>query len=62
MEEYKQQHKKQQQIKNKLIKKLKATFPKEELHILEIEPDPVYQIECIEQPKPIREDLNLKLF
>ena len=39
MEEYKQQYVKQQQIKNRLIKKVKATFPKEELRILEIEPE-----------------------
>lgn len=51
MEEYKQQYKKQQQIKNKLIKKVKSTFPKEELQVLEIEPEPVYQIE---QSKPPR--------
>ncbi|MBR1680721.1 transposase [bacterium] len=51
MEEYKQQYKKQQQIKNKLIKKVKATFPKEELQVLDIEPEPIYQIEEFEQPK-----------
>lgn len=55
MEEYKQQYKKQQQIKNKLIKKVKATFPKEELQVLEIEPEPVIEIEQIEEPKPSRE-------
>lgn len=52
MEEYKQQYKKQQQIKNKLIKKVKSTFPKEELQVLEIEPESVYQIE---QSKPPRD-------
>ena len=58
MEEYKQQYKKQQQIKNKLIKKVKATFPKEELQVLDIEPEPIYQIEefeQVEQSKPTRE-------
>ncbi len=55
MEEYNQQYKKQQQIKNKLIKKVKETFPKEELQVLEIEPEPVYQIEQIEPLKPPRE-------
>ena len=62
MEEYNQQYKKQQQIKNKLIKKVKATFPKEELQVLEIEPEPILEIEqiadceqraeCLETSKP----------
>lgn len=37
MEEYNQQYKKQQQIKNRLIKQVKKTFPKEEIQLLEIE-------------------------
>ena len=37
MEEYKQQYKKQQQIKSSLIKKVKKTFTSEELEVLEIE-------------------------
>ena len=55
MEEYKQQYKKQQQIKNKLIKTVKKTFAPEELEVLEIEKDEVLEIEKIEQPKPKRE-------
>ena len=55
MEEYKQQYKKQQQIKKRLIKKVKATFPKEELRVLEIESEPVLEIEEKEKPKPKRE-------
>lgn len=54
MEEYKQQYKKQQQIKNRLIKKLKATYPKEEIKLLEIEPEITEEI-IEEQPKPKRE-------
>ncbi len=54
MEEYKQQYKKQQQIKNRLIKKLKATYPKEEIKLLEIEPEITDEI-IEEQPKPKRE-------
>ena len=54
MEEYKQQYKKQQQIKNRLVKKLKATYPKEEIQLLEIEPEITDEI-CEEQPKPKRE-------
>lgn len=55
MEEYNQQYKKQQQIKKRLIKKVKATFPKEELQVLEIESEPVLEIEEKEKPKPKRE-------
>ena len=55
MEEYKQQYKKQQQIKNRLIKTVKKTFAPEELEVLEIEKDEVLEIEKIEQPKPKRE-------
>lgn len=54
MEEYKQQYKKQQQIKNRLVKKLKATYPKEEIKLLEIEPEITEEI-IAEQPKPKRE-------
>lgn len=54
MEEYKQQYKKQQQIKNRLVKKLKATYPKEEIKLLEIEPEITDEI-IEEQPKPKRE-------
>jgi hypothetical protein len=34
MEQYKQQYKKQQQIKNRLVKQVKATFSKDELEVL----------------------------
>ena len=51
MEDYKQQYKKQQQIKNRLVKKLKATYPKEEIKLLEIEPEITDEI-IEEQPKP----------
>lgn len=54
MEEYKQQYKKQQQIKNRLVKKLKATYPKEEIKLLEIGPEITDEI-IGEQPKPKRE-------
>lgn len=36
MEEYKKQYKKQQQLKNKLIKQVKKTFQKEEIQLLDI--------------------------
>lgn len=54
MEDYKQQYKKQQQIKNRLIKKLKATYPKEEIQLLDIESEITDEI-IEEQPKPKRE-------
>lgn len=50
MEEYRQQYKKQQQIKNRLVKKLKAGYPKEEIQLLEIEPEIIDEI-IEEQPK-----------
>ena len=53
MEEYKQQYQKQQKIKSRLIKQIKKTFTKDELQVLEIEPEPVLEIK--EQPKPKRE-------
>lgn len=49
MEEYKQQYKKQQQIKNRLVKKLKATYPKEEIQFLEIEKESSFEIEQTEE-------------
>ena len=49
MEEYKQQYKKQQQIKNRLVKKLKASYPKEEIQLLVIEKDPSFEIEQTEE-------------
>ena len=55
MEEYKRQYIQQQKLKNKLIKQVKKTFPKEELQVLEIEPEPIYEIEEFEQPKSTRE-------
>ena len=53
MEEYKQQYQKQQKIKSRLVKQIKKTFTKDELQVLEIEPEPVLEIE--EQPKQKRE-------
>ncbi|HIZ28865.1 MAG TPA: transposase family protein [Candidatus Adamsella sp.] len=55
MEEYKQQYKKQQQLKNKLIKQVKKTFQKEEIQLLEIQQE---DFECAEETiieKPKRE-------
>ena len=53
MEEYKQQYQRQQKIKSRLVKQIKKTFTKDELQVLEIEPEPVLEIE--EQPKLKRE-------
>ena len=53
MEEYKQKYQRQQKIKSRLVKQIKKTFTKDELQVLEIEPEPVLEIE--EQPKPKRE-------
>ena len=55
VEEYKYQYSHQQKLKNKLLKQVKKTFPDAELQVLEIEPEPIYEIEEIEQPKPNRE-------
>ena len=49
MEEYKYQYQKQQQLKHRLIKQVKKTFPKEEIQLLEIEAEPVLEIEDLEQ-------------
>ena len=49
MEEYKYQYQKQQQLKHRLIKQVKKTFPKEEIQLLEIETEPVLEIEELEQ-------------
>ena len=49
------QYEKQQKLKNKLVKQIKKTFPKEELHVLEIEPEPVLEIDQIEPEKSVRE-------
>ena len=49
MEEYKYQYQKQQQLKHRLIKQVKKTFPKEEIKLLEIEAEPVLEIEELEQ-------------
>ena len=51
MEEYKQQYKKQQNLKNKLIKQVKKTFTKDELQVLDIDIEPVIEKEIIEKPK-----------
>ena len=69
MEEYKQQYKKQQQFKNKLIKQVKKTFPKEEIQLLEIEREPIWEIEQFdEKPKkekkktPREQQMNKPIF
>lgn len=69
MEEYKQQYKKQQQYKNKLIKQVKKTFPKEEIQLLEIEKEPTLEIEQFdEKPKkekkktPREQQMNKPIF
>ena len=54
MEEYNQQYKKQQQIKSRLIKKVKAYYQTEDIPLLEIEPKPVLEM-IEEQPKPKKE-------
>lgn len=54
MEEYKYQYQKQQQLKHRLIKQVKKTFPKEEIHLLEIEPEEVIEVPQIEE-KPKKE-------
>lgn len=54
MEEYKYQYQKQQQLKHRLIKQVKKTFPKEEIHLLEIEPEEVIDVPQIEE-KPKKE-------
>lgn len=47
MEEYKQQYKKQQQIKNRLVKQIKKNFTTDELQVLEIEQEQSIEIEPI---------------
>lgn len=54
MEECNQQYKKQQQIKSRLVKKVKAFYKTEEIPLLEIEPEPVLEM-IEEQPKPKKE-------
>lgn len=58
MEEYKYQYQKQQQLKHRLIKQVKKTFPKEEIQLLEIDAEPVLEIEELEkqiEEKPKKE-------
>ena len=43
------QYQKQQQLKHRLIKQVKKTFPKEGIKLLEIEVEPVLEIEELEQ-------------
>lgn len=54
MEEYNQQYKKQQQIKNRLIKKVKSYYKSEDIPLLEIEPEPVLEM-IEEQAEPKKE-------
>lgn len=55
MEEYNQQYKKQQQIKSRLIKKIKAYYKTEDIPLLEIEPEAIDEIAPILEDKPKRE-------
>ena len=55
MEEYKQQYKKQQQIKNRLVKQIKKNFTSDELQVLEIEQEQPIELEPIIEEKPKRE-------
>ena len=55
MEEYKYQYEKQQKIKNRLVKRIKKTFPKEELQVLDVAPEPALEIEQFEPEKTVRE-------
>ena len=55
MEEYKQQYKKQQQIKNRLVKQIKKNFTTDELQVLEIEQEQQNKMEQIIVPKPKKE-------
>ena len=58
MEEYKQQYKKQQQIKNRLVKQIKKNFTPDELQVLEIEQEQPIEIEPIIEEKPKREQVK----
>ena len=70
MEEYKQQYKKQQQLKNKLIKQVKKTFQKEEIQLLEIQQEDFEYVEekIIEKTKrkrkltPREQQMNRSIF
>ena len=42
-------------IKNRLVKQIKKTFPKEELQVLDIVPEPTLEIEQFEPEKMVRE-------
>lgn len=55
MEEYKYQYEKQQKIKNRLVKQIKKTFPKEELQVLDVVPEPILEMEQIKPEKTVRE-------
>lgn len=55
LEEYNQQYKKQQQIKNRLIKKVKSYYKSEDIPLLEIEPEVIDEIAPIHEEKPKRE-------
>ena len=51
MEEYNQQYKKQQQIKSRLVKRLRHFTKRRKFLFLEIEPEPIVEM-IEEQPKP----------
>ena len=70
MEEYNQQYKKQQQIKSRLVKKVKAFYKSENIPLLEIEPEGVNEGENLrpqKQPKekkksPREQQMNRPIF
>ena len=55
MEEYNQQYKKQQQIKSRLIKKVKSYYKSEDIPLLEIEPEVIDEITPLIEEKPKKE-------
>ena len=58
MEEYNQQYKKQQQIKSRLVKKVKAFCKTEEIPLLEIEPEVIDEITPLIEEKPKKPKSN----
>lgn len=55
MEEYNQQYKKQQQIKSRLAKKVKAIYKSEDIPFLEVEPEVIDEITPLLEEKTKRE-------
>ena len=54
MEDFKQKIQKQKRLKNKAVKEYKKYFPAENTEVLETEPEPIIEIEPV-QEKPARE-------